>query len=94
MSSYFLGKTLPKIVLAEFERNIAGEVAQSLRKDFPNLKAAARVIATQAEINMNTIKKWYNGTNVPSAINLIILARVSPSVKVMLLLLIDTNELE
>ncbi len=44
--------------------------------------------------DMNTIKKWYNGTNVPSAINLIILARVSPSVKVMLLLLIDTNELE
>jgi hypothetical protein len=75
------GKVLPKIFLDEFEHDIATGIARALRSDFPNLKIAA---AYFAEISMETLKKWYNGRNTPSAANLIILARESPSVRRML----------
>jgi hypothetical protein len=75
------GKVLPKIFLDGFEQEIATGIARALRSDFPNLKIAA---AYFAEINMETLKKWYNGYNIPSVANLIILARESLSVRRML----------
>jgi len=84
------GKVLPKIFLDGFEQEIATGIARALRSDFPNLKIAA---AYFAEINMETLKKWYNGSNTPSAANLIILARGSPSVCQMLLELVDGKEI-
>jgi len=89
MSSELLGKTLPKFFLAKLEESIAAEIAKSLRQDFPTVKIAATAIAKQVETNMETIKKWYNGSNMPSAANLIILARVSPSVRRVVLDFID-----
>jgi hypothetical protein len=82
------GKVLPKIFLADLERNIAASIANALRQDFPNIKTAATAVALHVEINIETIKKWYNGSNTPSAANLIVLARVSPSVRQTLLRLI------
>ncbi len=89
MSSELLGKVLPKFFLAKLEKSVAAEIAKSLRQDFPTVKIAATAIAKQVETNMETIKKWYNGSNVPSAANLIILARVSPSVRRAVLEFID-----
>jgi len=83
------GKVLPKIFLDEFERDIATGIARALRSDFPNLKIAA---AYFAEISMETLKKWYTGRNTPSAANLIILARESPSVRRMLWEMIEDND--
>ena len=80
------GKVLPKIFLDEFERDIATGIARALRSDFPNLKIAA---AYFAEISMETLKKWYNGYNIPSVANLIILARESKSVRQVLWELIE-----
>ena len=82
------GKVLPKIFLDELERDIATGIARALRSDFPNLKIAA---GNLAEINMETLKKWYNGRNTPSATNLIVLARGSPAVRKILWELIEDN---
>ena len=82
------GKVLPKIFLDGFEQEIATGIARALRSDFPNLKIAA---AYFTEINMETLKKWYNGRNTPSAANLIVLAKGSPSVRRMLWKLIEDN---
>lgn len=85
------GKVLPKIFLANLEQNIAAQVAEALRKDFPNIKMAATTMAEQMEISMETLKKWYNGCNAPSAANLIVLARGSPAVRQALTSLISTE---
>jgi hypothetical protein len=82
------GKVLPKIFLDELERDIATGIARALRSDFQNLKIAA---GNLAEINMETLKKWYNGRNTPSAANLVVLARGSPSVRRVLWELIEDN---
>ena len=88
------GKVLPKIFLAELEQDIAERIAQALRTDFPNIKTAATKLAEQVEINMETLKKWYNGRNTPSAANLIVLARGSPAVRQTLEGLIEAREVE
>ncbi len=75
------GKVLPKIFLANLEQDIAVRIAQALRADFPNIKAAANKLAEQTDINMETLKKWYNGRHTPSAANLVVLARSSPAVR-------------
>ena len=92
MSPNDVCKVLHKFFLAELEQNIAASTAGALRQDFPNIKAAATAIALQVETNMETIKKWYYGFNAPSAANLIVLARISPSVRQTLLKLIDGND--
>lgn len=76
-----VGNILPKYFLDELEKNIAASVAEALRQDFPNIKTAAKALALQVEVSMETIKKWYNGSNPPSAAHLIVLARASPSVR-------------
>ncbi len=89
MSFKFMGNVLPKFFLDELERCLAADVARALRQDFPTVKTAAKALASEVEISMETIKKWYNGSNPPKAVHLIIMARVSPSVRQALLNLID-----
>ena len=89
MSFKIVGKVLPKFFLDELEKSIAANVAIALRQDFPTVKIAASALAAEVEISMETIKKWYNGSNPPKAVHLIIMARVSPSVHQALLNLID-----
>jgi hypothetical protein len=86
------GKVLPKIFLAEMDRDIAARIAQALRTDFPSIKSAATKLAEQVEINIETLKKWYGGHHAPSAANLIILARGSPAVRRMLIELIGKED--
>lgn len=93
MSSTNVGKVLPKFFLAELEEIIAANISKSLRQDFATVKMAATEVALQVETNTETIKKWYNGANIPSAANLIVLARISPSVRLMVLSLIDDRKL-
>lgn len=81
MSSKKVGKVLPKIFIDNLEQEIATHIAAALRKDFPTIKCAATALAEQVEVSMDTLKKWYNGRNTPSAANLVVLARSSASVR-------------
>lgn len=89
MSFKIVGNMLPKFFLDELEKSIAADVAKALRQDFPTVKTAAKALAAEVEISMETIKKWYNGSNPPKAVHLIIMARASPSVRHALLKLIE-----
>jgi len=91
MSFKIVGKVLPKFFLDELEKTIAANIAGALRQDFPTVKATAIAVALHVDIKTDTVKKWYNGSNKPSAAHLIILARASPSVHQALLNLIDVK---
>ncbi|MBV8549535.1 MAG: hypothetical protein JO126_08775 [Alphaproteobacteria bacterium] len=86
------GKVLPKIFLAAHERHVAAIISSAMRKDFQNIKIAATAMAPQVEINIETLKKWYNGTNIPSGSNLILLARISPSVREAVFVMINNSD--
>jgi hypothetical protein len=86
------GNTLPKIFLDELEKSIAANISNALRQDFSNIKAVATALAIHVEISMETIKKWFNGSNPPKAVHLLLLARVSPSIRTMILQMIDEEK--
>jgi hypothetical protein len=86
-----MGKVLPKIFLAQLNRDIAFCIREALRTDFRNMKAAATGLAEQGDVSMETLKKWYNGCNTPSVVHLIVLARASSAVRRVLEELMNGN---
>jgi hypothetical protein len=86
-----VGNILLKFFLDELEKDIAAHIAKALRQDFQNIKSTAKALALQVEVKMETIKKWYSGSNPPSTAHLIVLARTSPSVRQALLQLMDNK---
>ncbi|MDD3181326.1 MAG: hypothetical protein PHD48_00745 [Alphaproteobacteria bacterium] len=79
MSFSKMGKVLPKKSSRVLDQEIANMVRTALRKDFPKVKLVARAISREIDVNLEAVKKWYNGQNTPSSAHFLVLVRISPS---------------
>lgn len=72
MSFAMMGKTLPNPIT---DYQVALLVAKILRAEHQKTDAVVKRIARATGTNTETVKKWYNGQNAPSAAHLITLMR-------------------
>jgi hypothetical protein len=77
MSYALMGKTLPNPIT---DYQVALLVAKILRAEHLQSDAVVKRIARATGANTETVKKWYNGQNAPSAAHLITLMRTYPSI--------------
>ena len=77
MSCPVMGKTLPNPIT---DYQVALLVAKILRAEHLQSDAVVKRIARATGANTETVKKWYNGQNAPSAAHLITLMRTYPSI--------------
>lgn len=66
---------LPKNFLAIFERDMAEKIMKELRLQYKDTRCAVKHISRRTGISPNTIKRWYNGHNLPVSKHLLILTR-------------------
>lgn len=66
---------LPKNFLAIFERDLAEKIMKELRLEYKDTRCAVKHISRRTGISPNTIKRWYNGHNLPVSRHLLILTR-------------------
>ncbi|NBU69976.1 MAG: hypothetical protein EBS53_00780 [Bacteroidetes bacterium] len=76
MSYLMKGKTLPNPI---YDYQVALMVSQILREEHLQADAGIKRIARATGANTETVKKWYNAQNTPSAANLMTLMRTYPS---------------
>ena len=72
MSYLMKGKTLPNPI---YDYQVALMVSQILREEHLQIDAGIKRIARATGANTETVKKWYNAHNTPSAANLMTLMR-------------------
>ena len=77
MSYALMGKTLPNPIT---DYQVAMLVAKILRTEHQETDAVVKRIARATGANIETVKKWYNGQNAPSAAHLITLMRTYPAI--------------
>ena len=63
------------------ERNIAILIANALRAIHPNENAAVKRISRKTRIEIRTIEKWFQATNIPNTKHLLLLMRHYPEVR-------------
>lgn len=66
---------LPKNFLAIFERDLAEKIMKELRLEYKDTRCAVKHISRRTGISPNTIKRWYNGHNLPVSQHLLTLTR-------------------
>lgn len=77
MSYPVMGKTLPNPIT---DYQVALLVAKILRAEHIQSDAVVKRIARATGAHTETVKKWYNGQNAPSAAHLITLMRTYPTI--------------
>jgi transcriptional regulator with XRE-family HTH domain len=66
---------LPKKSIALFERILAEKIMRELRLEYKDTRCAVKHISRRTGISFNTIKRWYNGHNLPVSQHLLVLTR-------------------
>lgn len=79
MSFEKLDQTFPTKLAKISDEEMIKIIAKSLRADFEDIPSAIKVIGQKTNINPRSIRNWYEAKNLTSAANLIVLARVSPT---------------
>jgi predicted HTH transcriptional regulator len=90
MSYALMGKTLPNPI---HDYQVALLVAKILRAEHQETDAVVKRIARATGANTETVKKWYNAQNTPSAANLMTLMRTYPSLYEAILKLTQVSSL-
>ena len=90
MSYLMKGKTLPNPI---YDYQVALMVSQILREEHLQIDAGIKRIARATGANTETVKKWYNAQNTPSAANLMTLMRTYPSLNEAILKLTQISPL-
>ena len=87
------GRTFPigrdTITDAEF----AQVIGSALKVEFGSTRNAAKTIMKWTGVSSRTAKNWLNGTNAPSGVNLILLARESNAVLKAMMLMAERPEM-
>ena len=73
MSCFKEDHSLPKISVTDFERDLAQKIMRELRLEYKDTRGAVKHISRRTGISFNTIKRWYNGYNLPVSQHLLIL---------------------
>lgn len=86
-SSFPIGRT------ALTEAEFAQVIASALKVEFGSARNGTKIITKWTGVSDRTAKNWLNGTNSPSGVHLVLLARESNAVLKALMLMADRPEM-
>jgi hypothetical protein len=86
-SSFPIGRT------ALTEAEFAQVIASALKVEFGSTRHGPKTIMKWTKVSERTAKNWLNGTNAPSGVHLVLLARESNAVLKALMLMADRPEM-
>lgn len=87
------GKSFPISRDALTDIEFAQVIASALKVEFGSTRHGAKTIMKWTGVSQRTAKNWLNGTNAPSGVHLILLARESNAVLKAMMLLSDRPEM-
>lgn len=87
------GKSFPIGRDALTDVEFAQVIASALKVEFGSTRHATKTIMKWTNVSQRTAKNWLNGTNAPSGVHLVLLARESNAVLKALMLMAERPEM-
>lgn len=87
------GKSFPIARDTLTDAEFAQVIASALKVEFGSTRHAAKTIMKWTKVSQRTAKNWLNGTNAPSGVHLVLLARESNAVLKALMLMAERPEM-